>query len=886
MAAGKKKDAPKRDYVQEVAGRLIAQLQAGTAPWQKPWAPGEITSPMNPTSGKAYRGMNAVWLMMQGREDNRWLTYRQAESLGAQVRKGEKGTLVQYWIWREDRLLTDPSGKPILGEGGKPLKETVQLERPKVMSSVVFNAEQIDGMPERVVKVFPNAIERHERAEAMLIAAGVPIHYVNGDRAFYSPGRDEITMPLRGQFRSPDAFYATALHEVSHSTGHPSRLNRDLAHPFGSMGYAKEELRAEIASLMLGEELGIGHDPGQHAAYVANWIKALQEDPREIFRAAADAEKILKFMLEREREHALAKEQGVAIEPPPPEAWAQKLALRFGLDNEQAIEAREIAVQAQRADWYHVYSDDADVRMRGGAECNAIAARASAFAARSPLHAEIMSEVADHSHEQGSGLHRADWYLPAEDRNQAHAHAMGEEDPEREAGDFDRSPAQQRDTPMKKSTQRVNLHVPYADKDQAKAAGARWDKTAKVWYAPPGADLDKLAPWTKRQEVDAHSIASELRKALVAAELKLPADYVPVLDGKWHRFPVEGDKPGAKSGSYKAFSDGHPAGVIRNFLNPKFDQTWKSETPVQSLSAEQRVQMQKENQARHAARAADQMHEWRQVATQIKGLLDGCAPAPADHPYLAKKGAPAYGVLVNTIGTQQVPFFSDKPMEFSGKGELLVPVRDVDGQVWGAQSIRDDGRKSFPRGGRLAGLFHLIGDIENAKGHITAEGYATAATIHQATGLPVAVAFNANNLRAVAAALAERYPDQARYIAGDNDHRKEAQGKPNVGKLKAQEAAQDVGGVALIPQFGPGDKGTDWNDLGNYQGLDAVKRQLAAGLAIAERREIAAGIREEREKGREQGRVEERELVRGRDADSPPLPAHEVDRKREPALTR
>ena len=102
-----------------------------------------------------------------------------------------------------------------------------------------------------------------------------------------------ITLPERDQFASADGYYATALHEVGHATGHPSRLNRqDLGHPFGSEAYAREELRAEIASLMLGEQLGIGHDPGQHSAYVASWIRALENDPREIFRAAADAEKI------------------------------------------------------------------------------------------------------------------------------------------------------------------------------------------------------------------------------------------------------------------------------------------------------------------------------------------------------------------------------------------------------------------------------------------------------------------------------------------------------------------------------------------------------------------------------------------------------------------
>ena len=142
-----------------------------------------------------------------------------------------------------------------------------------------------------------------ERAEALLTAGGVPIYYNGKGRAFYRPLTDSIHLPDREQFPSAENFYATALHELGHSTGHPDRLNRDLSHPFGSEGYAKEELRAEIASMILGDELGIGHDSNQHAAYVGSWIKALKEDPLEIFRAAADAEKIQAYVLGLEQQH-------------------------------------------------------------------------------------------------------------------------------------------------------------------------------------------------------------------------------------------------------------------------------------------------------------------------------------------------------------------------------------------------------------------------------------------------------------------------------------------------------------------------------------------------------------------------------------------------------
>ncbi len=301
---------PKKPFHEVVAEKLIEQLKAGTAPWQKPWEPGEPNAylPMNPTTGKRYKGINAIHLMAQGHSDSRWMTYKQAAAAGAQVRKGEKGTPVQYWKFSEEQDKVDGNGRPVLDAKGQPVKETVMLERPRVFFATVFNGEQIDGLPPLQPKKEQtwNAVER---AEHILKASGATITHAAGDRAFYRPSTDSITLPERGQFPSGDRYYATALHELGHWTGHPSRLNRDLAHPFGSQGYAKEELRAEIASMIVGDELGIGHDPGQHAAYVGSWIKALQDEPLEVFRAAADAEKIHGYVLAFEQKQVQDQSQ-------------------------------------------------------------------------------------------------------------------------------------------------------------------------------------------------------------------------------------------------------------------------------------------------------------------------------------------------------------------------------------------------------------------------------------------------------------------------------------------------------------------------------------------------------------------------------------------------
>lgn len=301
-------DKTKKPFHETVAEKLIEQLEQGTAPWQRPWNPDEAGGflPYNPVTGNRYKGINTLHLLSEDRNDNRWMTYKQAGELGGQVRKGEKGTGVQYWKFTDEQTKRDDNGNPVLDGEGNPVKVVVKLERPRVFFATVFNAEQIDGLPPLEKKEV--TWDPIERVENILAASGADINHNGGSRAFYRPSTDSIHLPEKGQFPTAENYYATALHELGHWTGHEDRLNRDIAHPFGSEAYAKEELRAEIASMILGEELGIGYDPGQHAAYVGSWIKALRDDPMEIFRAASDAEKIQTFVLGLEQ--TLVQEQG------------------------------------------------------------------------------------------------------------------------------------------------------------------------------------------------------------------------------------------------------------------------------------------------------------------------------------------------------------------------------------------------------------------------------------------------------------------------------------------------------------------------------------------------------------------------------------------------
>lgn len=297
-------------YYEQIANKLIKQLEDGTAPFLHRWEPGEDLMPYNPFSGTRYKGANVVNLILEGRGDPRWMTYKQALDNDAQVRRGEKAVAIQYWKFYDEKTAKDKDGRVVLDDDGKPKKERFYLDRPRVFWAYVFNAEQVDGLPALEINPLTEKqiFERNERCELVLRNSDVPITN-RGNNAYYSRHSDSITLPRRELFVSESAYYATAMHELGHATGHPSRLNREMGDGFGSEKYAREELRAEIASLMIGDELTIGHDPGNHASYIAGWIAVLKNDPKEILRASRDAEHIAEVVIALEQ--SLEQSKGV-----------------------------------------------------------------------------------------------------------------------------------------------------------------------------------------------------------------------------------------------------------------------------------------------------------------------------------------------------------------------------------------------------------------------------------------------------------------------------------------------------------------------------------------------------------------------------------------------
>lgn len=306
------KDKKRPSLAEEFSQKVIEHLEAGTAPWQRPWQGKSNSMPHNPVSGTVYKGSNRVWLSLmaldQGYADPRWLTFNQASQQGYRIKKGAKGTQVQFWQWKKRVPEVDEEGNPVLDEDGKQKNKVVKLDRPIVRGAFVFNGTQVEGLEPWSPKLEQEfSWNPDEKAESILEASGANIYHDQGDRAFYNIRKDEIHLPPKENFPDQGGYYGTALHELAHWTGHSSRLDRQFG-AFGTQDYAREELRAEIASWMLSSETGIAHDPEQHTAYVKSWIKLLKEDSYEILRACRDAERAMNYTLALEQRKTLEKE--------------------------------------------------------------------------------------------------------------------------------------------------------------------------------------------------------------------------------------------------------------------------------------------------------------------------------------------------------------------------------------------------------------------------------------------------------------------------------------------------------------------------------------------------------------------------------------------------
>lgn len=288
----------------DMADRFIDALSQGQLPWRACW---RQQRPVNMTTGKLYRGINAMFLSYiadeMGYTDHRWCTYKQAQEQGWQVRKGEKSTRVEYWAYydhKQKKLLSWEEVRRLLAADPN-YTENLQLSS-RVYS--VFNACQMDGVPELLRSSTDIGAVRAQRDTLLLnMAVG---YREAGNEAYYNAASDEITLPRESAFDDTYSYMVTLLHECGHASGHPSRLDRDLSGKYGTPDYAREELRAEIASAFTVQALGLElsdtqmeQHMKQHIAYVQSWAGVLKKNPEELFRAIKAAEEISDYLIEK-----------------------------------------------------------------------------------------------------------------------------------------------------------------------------------------------------------------------------------------------------------------------------------------------------------------------------------------------------------------------------------------------------------------------------------------------------------------------------------------------------------------------------------------------------------------------------------------------------------
>ena len=284
----------KRDVCERVTSQIVNSIEQGVGNWRMPWhTSGRFAfSPINVTSKKPYRGINTLclWAAAQakGYERGEWGTYRQWQERGAQVRKGEKATLVVFWKFAGT---SDESPE----DGDEQPASSSRLLFTRGYS--VFNASQVDG---HTPKVEPDAstIERIEQADAFFKGIEATVRH-GGNEAFYSLASDHIQMPPFQAFKENASYYSTLAHEHTHWTAKADRCDRQLSTRFGDSAYAAEELIAELGAAFTCAYLGLSTEPrADHAAYIDSWLKVLKADKRAIFTAASKAQQAADYLIQ------------------------------------------------------------------------------------------------------------------------------------------------------------------------------------------------------------------------------------------------------------------------------------------------------------------------------------------------------------------------------------------------------------------------------------------------------------------------------------------------------------------------------------------------------------------------------------------------------------
>ena len=302
----KKKSAKEKveENRKKIVDKLIANMEKGYIFSEWAWNR-KAFLPRNAVTGTQYQGINRLNLSFEAIEreysDPRWLTLKKANEMGYSINPGAKGVFCEKWIWQKlEKVINEETGEVEKDEEGNEKRIMVDLQRPIINYFYLYNASEIEGFPPYIEPKINEQSNILDVADSFIVSSECPIEEKFQEKAFYSPMEDKITLPPRKYFKSDEAFLGTLLHEMSHSTGNEKRLNRDIMNLFGTEKYALEELTAELSCVFLEAELGMDIDftRQDHINYFNSWIKALKDNPNELYKVCNNASKSCNRLME------------------------------------------------------------------------------------------------------------------------------------------------------------------------------------------------------------------------------------------------------------------------------------------------------------------------------------------------------------------------------------------------------------------------------------------------------------------------------------------------------------------------------------------------------------------------------------------------------------
>lgn len=776
---------------------------------------------------RRFTGANQLKLSLQPYADPRWYTFEEVRKLRGDI-SGQKGTPIVFWSqeWRNNRLQkSDPNGQPVLDAQGRAIFENYRKKVFVLKTFVVFNAEQISGIEFPALQVGGDDFDANVRR---LIAACPATFKDGGMQSFYSPANDVVTVPFDRSGAQKDFLLGT-LKELTRWTGHKTRLDREQSGLWGSENDAREELRSCIATSML---LSLCHVPGElcpkvNESYFKLWETILTKDPSEILRASRDAEKIVSFIcsldssLSQFESHTTEiKDFAMTEDTDLLKDWTGKLVIRSEFVHEDKCTVVRKPEEATQHSVYGIRKDGSLIfigKSKDLKEAEKFAEKFSAMYddAKKDVQSQNKAQASPQKHSQVVEPQNRFWLGNVYDKDR------------------------------NKFFEKIK---------KIKQAGGRFDEKFKRWYLPDDKNADQVKEFwpkkllNKQQEIGVADARQEMREAMIQMGLK-PGDDEPIMDGKIHRCPLVDDKHGQLGGSYFGYlNEGHgwPAGRIENFRTGQILK-WKASGTGRFVSGQEREELKQKAIEAKEAKQQQLNEQYETVAKECSKAFQAGIDAKMPTKYLEKKGI------------TQTDFNQLSSVKLDEKGNLMVPIQDVDGKIWLLEKIHSNGFKSLSKGGKKSGNFSIIETalqkgqgLEKAPVILICEGYSTGVSLALATKQPVVMSVDAGNLPTVAKILREKYPDKPFVICGDDDR----DNSINKGRIKATEAAEAINAELCFPVFKKDQTGseyTDFNDLACHSelGWKAIEIQLKPVLdkVLKLQKEQASEVVEYRSQG-------------------------------------